>query len=309
MKLKPDFTVAGNPVLHCAPNDREGRDYTAEEVYRMLSRDRTSTSRAWDRSDQNSEKNGEQYGDDSRTSSTPLDNHDPWQSIADDKELDAQWDSQVLEAGKAVGGRWAGNGLPVDIMRQIGQLYQPLMDWRAVLAEFIRHDRDDFSFMRPDTRFGYTDLILTSFLEDAEGEALKNIWVCIDTSGSINRKQLVRAYSEIVSLIEQMENIEGKLSFFTVIVTPPAEFTTVDEFLSIVPDMTGGTSFEEIFSSMPSYFSEDDLPTALIIITDGYAPFPPESSALEVPVIWLIIDTPSLPHGVRLPLSGAKKQK
>ena len=34
----------------------------------------------------------------------------------------------------------------------------------------------------------------------------------------------------------------------------------------------------------------NELPEAVIIMTDGCAPFPPESDTLGVPVLWIVID-------------------
>lgn len=32
----------------------------------------------------------------------------------------------------------------------------------------------------------------------------------------------------------------------------------------------------------------DDLPVSIIILTDGFAPFPDESAAMNIPVLWLL---------------------
>ena len=34
-----------------------------------------------------------------------------------------------------------------------------------------------------------------------------------------------------------------------------------------------------------------EVPRAMIIMTDGYAPFPPEQEAMGIPVLWLIFGT------------------
>lgn len=52
----------------------------------------------------------------------------------------------------------------------------------------------------------------------------------------------------------------------------------------------GGTSFNAIFRKMSDCY-EEDLPTAVIILTDGYASFPEEEDAKNVPVMWIMIDT------------------
>ena len=32
----------------------------------------------------------------------------------------------------------------------------------------------------------------------------------------------------------------------------------------------------------------DEPPVSIVILTDGYAPFPPERMAMDIPVLWLI---------------------
>ena len=49
----------------------------------------------------------------------------------------------------------------------------------------------------------------------------------------------------------------------------------------------GGTSFHVIFQYVKKYM-EDQFPASIIILTDGYAPFPEESMAMGIPVLWLL---------------------
>lgn len=58
----------------------------------------------------------------------------------------------------------------------------------------------------------------------------------------------------------------------------------------MIPVGGGGTSFEVIFEYLDNKL-KDNLPRVIVIITDGYADFPKESKALDVPVIWLIVDS------------------
>ena len=45
--------------------------------------------------------------------------------------------------------------------------------------------------------------------------------------------------------------------------------------------------FQIIFEYVNNYMSEDP-PASIIIMTDGYAPFPEEKAANGIPVLWLI---------------------
>ena len=49
----------------------------------------------------------------------------------------------------------------------------------------------------------------------------------------------------------------------------------------------GGTDFQIIFEYVHQYMA-DDPPVSIIILTDGYAPFPKEHLSKGIPVLWLL---------------------
>ena len=55
----------------------------------------------------------------------------------------------------------------------------------------------------------------------------------------------------------------------------------------IRPKGGGGTSFEVIFDYVRSEMADREI-ASIIIMTDGQAPFPDESSAMGIPVLWMI---------------------
>ena len=70
-------------------------------------------------------------------------------------------------------------------------------------------------------------------------------------------------------------------------VVEPQRFADEEEFKTIRPEGGGGTRFDIIFDYVQKEMS-DDLPVSIIILTDGYAPFPEEVEAVDIPVLWLI---------------------
>lgn len=73
-------------------------------------------------------------------------------------------------------------------------------------------------------------------------------------------------------------------------VSEPIPFETVEELMDVKPVGGGGTSFRRIFGYLRENM-EDELPKLILILTDGCAPFPKEEDALDVDVIWVIIDS------------------
>ena len=117
---------------------------------------------------------------------------------------------------------------------------------------------------------------------------VRDVLFMIDTSGSMSRDMITRAYSEVKGAIDQFNGkLTGKLGFFDAAVVPPIPFEDEEEFKVIQPKGGGGTSFEVIFDYVNKQMS-DDPPVSIIILTDGFAPFPDEEKSDGIPVLWMI---------------------
>jgi predicted metal-dependent peptidase len=163
---------------------------------------------------------------------------------------------------------------------------KPKINWRTILNEFVQEEIVDYSFSPPDRRFDDSPFFLPDFNET--DEQVKNILFMIDTSGSMSDKMISEAYSEVKGAIEQFGGkLGGWLGFFDGAVVPPQPFENEEEFKVIKPKGGGGTSFHVIFDYVNDKM-KDELPVSIIILTDGYAPFPDESEANGIPVLWLI---------------------
>ena len=81
--------------------------------------------------------------------------------------------------------------------------------------------------------------------------------------------------------------LKGWLGFFDAAIIEPKPFESVDDVLRIKLAGGGGTDFQIIFEYVHQHM-ENKLPACIIILTDGYAPFPQEHLARDIPVLWLI---------------------
>ena len=70
-------------------------------------------------------------------------------------------------------------------------------------------------------------------------------------------------------------------------IVEPKPFESEAEFKIIKPAGGGGTEFRIIFEYVQRHML-DKLPAIIIILTDGYAPFPQEKLAGGIPVLWLL---------------------
>lgn len=143
-----------------------------------------------------------------------------------------------------------------------------------------------YDFVRNEILFGYNSSDLPDFNE--RDFVTKEILFWADTSGSVNQDALEAVYAEIRGIIEQFNGkIKGKLGFFDTDVTPPISFENINELEKIIPYGGGGTDFTVVFHYIKSNMKHN-LPSVIIIFTDGYGLFPEEADILDIPVLWLI---------------------
>jgi predicted metal-dependent peptidase len=154
-----------------------------------------------------------------------------------------------------------------------------------LLRNFLQQEINDYGFTPPDRRFQDAPFILPDWSETREIPG--KLWFFVDTSGSISDDALTGAFAEISGALEEFGSLDAILSFFDAAVTDPIPFNNVSELLRLRPKGGGGTSFKAIFDCLKTRITQVQ-PTCLVILTDGYCEFPPESAALRLPVLWLI---------------------
>lgn len=160
------------------------------------------------------------------------------------------------------------------------------LDWRKILNDFLQERICDYSFSPPDRRFSETDFYLPDFNE--KEYVSKDILFMVDTSGSVNKKELSDVYSEIKGAVEQFDGkLTGKLGFFDAGVKEPKPFENVDDLAKIIPYGGGGTDFTVIFRYIKDNYS-DELPACIVVFTDGDGPYPSEEDTMDIPVLWII---------------------
>ena len=264
--------------MHTAPDGKEGYEYTAEQVYAMLPSTPVALKKLI-------KSDGDMWDD-----------HEKWEEDSMDDYEKQEWDQGVRTACEVLSIRESTKtfgGPPMMAQRLMKHINKSQIDWRTILNEFVQQEINDYSFSPPDRRFDDSPFFLPDFNE--KDEKVQNIWFLIDTSGSISDDAINAAYAEIRSAIEQFNGkLEGLLSFTESFVTDPIPFSNVEELTAIKPIGGGGNDFSAIFKYMKNNMS-DNLPSQIIIITDGYDSFPKESETMGIPVLWLINNEDATP--------------
>lgn len=271
----------GGVQPHLAPNGKEGYLYSVEEVYNLIKGGKGGKSK-------NADGDGiSSSGKDGQKGSGLWDDHSRWND--DDELLNAEWSERVFSAAKLAQdlekiSSTYGN-VPLGIERLIGEIKNPKLDWRSILNDFVQEEVADYSFTPPDRRYD-TPFFLPDFND--RDATVKNILFMIDTSASMTKKEVTEAYSEVYGAIDAFSGkLQGWLGFFDADVIPPKPFESEHDVDNIKPRGGGGTSFACIFKYIKEHM-KDGQPQSIIILTDGYAPFPPKAAAMGIPVLWLL---------------------
>ncbi len=278
------ISVQGDVSMHLTPDGREGALFTVEEVYEMLSKPISGNSR-----NKGIAQKSQQGMKGGMMSGNFRDDHSRWEQVKDDEKLQDAWMKRLEDACMVMEIRDPDHTrglLPAFAKRLLKELRSPQTDWRKILNEFVQEEIKDYSFAPPDRRFDGGEFFLPDFNE--KDDLLEDILFMIDTSGSMSDEMITAAYSEVKGAIDQFDGkLKGWLGFFDAAVIPPQPFSDEEELSIIRPKGGGGTNFNVIFEHVQKHMQEK-LPACIIILTDGYAPFPKESEAMGIPVLWLL---------------------
>lgn len=310
----PDISIFGQGIMHTTPDGQEGRFYTAEEVYSMLintlpvgengiltEKPDDNNDKCIDRKNNNSNKEGRSKnntkGDDDNSDEGSsnnnnnggfFDDHSRWGSKGDASYNEAIWKQRIAEISESLKDSQQYSSVPAMAQRQIDQLVNPTIDWRIILNDFVQQEINDYSFAPPDRRFSDSDFLLPDYNETID--RLENIFIAVDSSGSIRQNDLTRALSEIKGAIDQYGGkLTGWISYFDYAVSEPKPFENFDDIRKIKVEGGGGTSFKNVIAVANQTFKGNLA--CIIFITDGYAEWPKPDSCMDVPILWVLNNT------------------
>lgn len=289
--------------MHVAPDGKEGHEYTAEQVYVMLPKNlnKKGNNKSHGSADGRAKKGnnkspgsavGRAKKEISKEQHQPVrvwDDHSRWGKYEEDDTLRDVWVKRFEDAAEAIKIRDPSNArglLPAFAERILKELKKTQTDWRTILNDFIQEEVVDYSFAPPDRRFDDSPFFLPDF--NGKEDRVEDILFMIDTSGSMSDDMIAAAYSEVKGAIDQFNGkLKGWLGFFDAAIIKPQPFSDENEFKIIKPAGGGGTDFQIIFEYVFHHMS-DKLSASIIILSDGYAPFPLEKLAGGIPVLWLL---------------------
>lgn len=179
------------------------------------------------------------------------------------EELDARWKEALKQAAEK--SRSAGH-IPQGFKRILDDLDSCKIPWRDALFNFIVKFPHNFEGF--DRRFIYKKLYIDNF----DGEAVE-LFLCIDTSGSIGTEELTLFSSELQGILSSYNHVKVHLYWADCSLYGPYEIEEISDMP--LPEGGGGTSFIPFFNAVKEADTASGLKLA-IYFTDGYGSFPKE---------------------------------
>jgi predicted metal-dependent peptidase len=166
--------------------------------------------------------------------------------------------------------------LPAGLARLVGACGSRALPWRELLRRFVeRAVKNDYSWIRPDRRHIHAGLHLPGL--DGREPAL--LAVGLDTSGSIDERDLARFGAELSALVEELD-AQVLLLACDAALHSETLLTRADLPLALSPGGGGGTDYRPVFQRL----EHGPAPTCLVYLTDlNCDRFPPEPA---YPVLW-----------------------
>lgn len=194
---------------------------------------------------------------------------------ADQEQAAAEMRVKVAQAAQAA--KMCGK-LSANMERLVDEVLNPKVDWRDVLQQFVERCKNDTrSWARPNRRFVQQGLYIPSL----DGEAMGELVIAVDCSGSIGDEELAQFKSELQTIFEDQKPRKMHTIFFESEVCG-YDVLDRDEEFSFNPRGCGGTAFSPIFAKVEEECVE---PVACVVLTDLYCD--DYGDAPPYPVLWV----------------------
>ncbi len=200
------------------------------------------------------------------------------------KVLEAHWRKAMAQAASVARGSNQGK-IPAGLTREFGSLEPSRLDWRSTLWRYLTHTPTDFEeFDRRMIGRGY-------YLESLSGMSLQ-VFLCLDTSGSIDEPQITALLSEVRGILRAYPHVRCTLYYADATAYGPYTLEVDGDIPT--PQGGGGTDFRPFFEAIKPDLAELEH-GVIVYLTDGFGDFPLESPKL--PVLWVVTPGGLAPEG------------
>ena len=218
---------------------------------------------------------------------TGFDDHD-WEGAQElseeEQEKLAKEIDEAVRQGAVMAGKVGSGG-----NRDLTELLEPKKDWRELLREYVKttcSGKDYSTWRKPNRRYVGMDMLMPSAISEAMGE----IVVAIDTSGSIGQRELNNFLGEIKGICEQVKPSKVHVMYWDTAVCRTETYLQdeLDQLVTSTKPAGGGGTDPRC---VPQYLNEHGIkPECVVMLTDGYVG---SWGTWSVPVLWCILNNRS----------------
>jgi predicted metal-dependent peptidase len=227
---------------------------------------------------------GGQGGGNGAGSGQGMDEHD-WENAQamseEDRKALAREIDEAIRQGAAVAGKLGSGG-----DRLLSEVLQTKQDWRELLRDFVTNTtagKDFSTYRRVNRRFVSMDLLMPGSVSEAVGD----IVVAIDTSGSIGERELAHFMGEVTGICDQVKPARVHVMYWDTEVARH-EVYMQDELGDLIKSTKpagGGATDVECVSS---YLRDKTLNVeCVVVLTDAY--LGGSWGTWSTPVLWAVL--------------------
>ena len=196
---------------------------------------------------------------------------DPEKFKAELEDLLSQATVKANMAGEGIG------SLPGEIQQALEKLLAPKLNWKNILSQyFTSMAKTDYSFRRPNRRY-----LPKHIIPSAYSEALGDVVVAVDASGSITDDEITRIITEASGIIRSTKLKKLRLLQFDTSIHSIDEINNLSDIKKITIKGRGGTCLRETMDWL-----KENKPDVCVIFTDGE--FHQDYVDPKLPIIWLV---------------------
>ncbi|MEW2353874.1 VWA-like domain-containing protein [Spirillospora sp. NPDC029432] len=207
----------------------------------------------------------------------------PWESDAPGGPKVSPVEAQAIRraTAEAIRARVRSRGtVPGGWQRWAEEILEPTVDWRRVLAGAVREavawagGAVDYTYRRPSRRTAAMRGVVLPTLQ----RPLPRVAIVVDTSGSMGEDDLAAAMAEVTGVLREV-GVRGNR---VTVLACDADVAAVSRVTSADQVTLAGGGGTDMRVGIKAALESRDKPNVVIVLTDGYTPWPDEPSGARL---------------------------
>ncbi|GAA2078201.1 vWA domain-containing protein [Actinomadura alba] len=186
--------------------------------------------------------------------------------------------------------------LPAGWRRWADQVLEPTVDWRRVLAGAVREavawagGAVDYTYRRPSRRTSALNGVVLPSLR----RPLPRVAIVIDTSASMGEDDLAAVLAEVTGVLREV-GVRGNR---VAVLACDADVQTVSRVTSTEQISLAGGGGTDLRVGIREALAGPERPGVVIVLTDGFTPWPEEPSSSRLIAVLVGTDPPAPPSWI-----------